>query len=55
MNEYAIDIGSMRPSRADPQLFRLIQEAMESLEKGSPDAEVKTEQAISAIKSKGIP
>ena len=41
--------------RADPQLFRLIQEAMESLEKGSPDAEVKTEQAISAIKSKGIP
>jgi hypothetical protein len=39
----------------DSQLSRLIEEAKESLEKESPDAEMKTEQAIFAIKSKGIP
>jgi len=39
----------------DFQLSQLIQEAIASLEKGSPDAETKTEQAIFAIKSKGVP
>jgi hypothetical protein len=39
----------------DSQLSQLIEEAKESLEKESPNAEAKTEQAILAIKSKGIP
>lgn len=41
--------------RFDFQLSQLIQEAMASLEKGSPDDEAKAEQAIFAIKSKGVP
>jgi hypothetical protein len=36
-------------------LGKLIQEALASLEKGSSDAEAKTEAAIFATKSKGIP
>jgi radical SAM superfamily enzyme YgiQ (UPF0313 family) len=41
--------------KLDSQLSQLIQEAAASLEKGAPDAETKIEQAIFAIKSKGIP
>ncbi len=39
----------------DSQLCELIEEAELSLDEESPDAELKTEQAIFAIKSKGIP
>jgi hypothetical protein len=39
----------------DSQLLQLIRETAASLEKESPDAEAKTEQAIFAIKAKGIP
>ncbi len=41
--------------KVDAQLYQLIKEAKESLEKGLPEAEKRVEQAISAIKSKGIP
>jgi len=41
--------------KLDSGLSQLIQEAIASLEKESPDAEAKTEQAIFAIKSKGVP
>lgn len=41
--------------KLDSRLSKLIQEAVGSLEKMTPDAETKTEQAIFAIKSKGIP
>ena len=41
--------------KLDLSLGKLIQEALASLEKGSSDAEAKTERAIFAIKSKGIP
>jgi hypothetical protein len=41
--------------RFDSRLSQLIEEARASLEKESLDAEPKTEQAIFAIKSKGIP
>ena len=39
----------------DFPLGQLIKGAIASLEKGSPDAETKTEKAIFAIKSKGVP
>ncbi len=41
--------------RFDSQLSELVEEARLSLEEESTDAELKTEQAIFAIKSKGIP
>jgi biotin synthase-like enzyme len=41
--------------KLDYQLFQLIREAVESLETYSPDAEKKVEQAILAIKERGIP
>ncbi len=44
-----------RWGKFDSQLSQLIEEVKEGLEKESPDAETKTEQAIFAIKSKGIP
>jgi len=45
----------MRSGRLDSRLNQLIEEAKISLEQESPDAVAKTEQAIFAIKSKGIP
>lgn len=44
-----------RWEKFDSQLSELIEEARLSLEEDSPDAELKTEQAIFALKSKGIP
>lgn len=41
--------------KLDQQLGQLIEEAQMSLKKESPDATAKTEEAIFAIKSKGIP
>ena len=41
--------------KLDSGLSQLLQEAIASLGKESPDAETKTEQAIFAIKSKGVP
>jgi len=45
----------MQHGKFDLQSTQSIREAVTSLEKESPDAETKTEQAIFAIKSKGIP
>lgn len=39
----------------DYQLLQLIEEAAESLEKSSSEAEEKVEQAILGIKQRGIP
>jgi hypothetical protein len=44
-----------RWGKFDSQLSQLIEEAKEGLKNESPDVETKTEQAIFAIKSKGIP
>ncbi len=44
-----------RWGKFDSQLYELVEEAKLSLEEGSTDAELKTEQAIFVIKSKGIP
>ena len=45
----------MEWGRFDSQLAQVIQQAVASLEKGSTDAEAKTEHAIFALKSKGVP
>lgn len=42
-------------NKLDHQLLQLIEEATESLDKCSPESEQKIEQAILAIKQKGIP
>ena len=44
-----------RIGRADGSLNQLIDEAAKDLENGSADAAAKAEQAIFAIKSKGVP
>ena len=54
LNRYLYD-GYLDYIKVDAQLYQLIKEAKESLEKGLPEAEKKVEQAIFAIKSKGIP
>ncbi len=45
----------MQWGKFDSHLRQLIQEAIASLERGSGDAEAKIDQAIFAIKSKGVP
>ena len=54
LSEGYLDI-IMRMGRGNTHLNRLIREAQTSLDKEMPDAEAKTEQAIFAIKSKGVP
>ena len=54
LNRYLYD-GYLDYIKVDAQLYQLIKEAKESLEKGLPEAEKRVEQAIFAIKSKGIP
>jgi hypothetical protein len=44
-----------RIGRCDASLHRLIEETKKSLERKDPEAIGKVEQAIFAIKSKGVP
>jgi len=54
LNRYLYD-GYLDYIKVDARLYQLIKEAKESLEKGLREAPKKVEQAIFAIKSKGIP
>ncbi|MBP8626898.1 MAG: radical SAM protein [Syntrophorhabdales bacterium] len=54
LDRYLYD-GYLDYIEVDSRLYQLIKEAKESLEKGLPEAEQKVEQAIFAIKAKGIP
>jgi radical SAM superfamily enzyme YgiQ (UPF0313 family) len=54
LDRYLYD-GYLDYIKVNSQLYQLIKEAKESLEKGLPEAPKKVEQAIFAIKSKGIP